>query len=265
MSMRIVATTILVTLVSASASVLAKELQHHEGGNASHNHGHEIHWGYAGKAGPEHWGELKEEFSTCNVGMRQSPIDVNAGVRIKTNLSNIKFDYKKVKGEVINNGHSIQVNYPAGSSINIDGEKYKLLQFHFHTPSENIVAGKHYDMEMHLVHENDKGELAVVAVFMKNGKHNKQLQSTWDIMPPKAGQKAMLTSAIFAGDLLPKDQTYTRFNGSLTTPPCSEGVSWFVMTNPIEVSEKQIAKFASVIGKDARPVQAINHRFVLGN
>ncbi len=259
MSIKVITAAALVSIMSVSGIVLAKESQH----LADDSHSHEVHWGYAGNAGPEHWGALKEEFSTCGVGTRQSPIDVSAGINVKSSLSTIKFNYQAVKGEVVNNGHTIQVNYPTGSSITTDGGTYNLLQFHFHTPSENIVAGKPYDMEMHLVHQNDKGELAVVAVFIKNGKHNQILQKAWDIMPGHPGEKAILGSNIAATDLLPTDKSYVHFNGSLTTPPCSEGVNWFVMSNPIEVSEKQITKFISVIGKNARPVQAINHRFVV--
>jgi len=260
MSKKVIAATLFVVMASASAIALAGESKHSEGDS----HGQDVHWGYEGKEGPEHWGSLKKEFSTCGAGTRQSPIDVSAGVKVDVSSSAIKFDYKKVKAEVINNGHTIQVNYPAGSSITVGDKKYNLLQFHFHTPSENIVAGRPYNMEMHLVHKSESGELAVVAVFIQQGKHNKALQQTWDVMPTKAGGKATLAKKFVATALLPNTKSYTKFNGSLTTPPCSEGVNWLVMNKPIDVSKKQLAKFLEVVGKNARPIQAINNRFVVG-
>jgi len=260
MSKKVIAATLFVAMASASVIALAKESQHSDGDS----HSQEVHWGYEGNEGPEHWGALKKEFSACNSGTRQSPIDVSDGVKVNFSLSAIKFDYKKVKAGVVNNGHTIQVNYPAGSSITVGGKKYNLLQFHFHTPSENIVAGRPYNMEMHLVHQSEKGELAVVAVFIKQGEHNKPLQQAWDVMPTKPGGKAKLAKKLVATALLPKNKSYTQFNGSLTTPPCSEGVNWFVMNNPIDVSKKQLDKFLKVVGKNARPVQATNNRFVVG-
>jgi carbonic anhydrase len=226
----------------------------------SSNHG--SHWGYEGHEGPAHWAEMSKEYGTCGTGMRQSPIDISATV--KANGQPIKFDYKNAKLEILNNGHTVQVNRHEGSSITVDGEKFELLQFHFHTPSENKVGGKPYDMEMHLVHKNAKGQLAVVGVFLKAGAANAVLEKAWAHMPGHVGDKEKVASvSINAADLLPADRSYNRFNGSLTTPPCSEGVKWFVMKSPIEVSAAQVKKFAKVIGHNARPVQALNNRFVL--
>ncbi|MBL1274800.1 MAG: carbonic anhydrase family protein [Ectothiorhodospiraceae bacterium] len=235
--------------VSIGSSVMA-------GGN------HGTDWGYEGHSGPEHWSNLSKEFGTCDKGTRQSPINITGGY--SSGLKPISFDYKSAKLDIVNNGHTIQVNRPEGSSITVDGERFELLQFHFHTPSENIVAGKPYDMEMHLVHKSEKGQLAVVGVFMKMGKENAVISEAWKHMPIKAGDTDTIASvSINAADLLPEGKAYARFNGSLTTPPCSEGVRWMVMKQPIELSSSQVKQFAKVVGENARPVQPLNSRFVL--
>ena len=226
--------------------------------------GHE-HWGYSGHEGPEHWAELKSEFATCKNGIRQSPIDINRTQLLAAQLGDIRFDYQAIAPEVVNNGHTVQVNYANGSAIAVDGEQFQLAQFHFHTPSENTVNGKPFDMEMHLVHKNAQGELAVVGVFFKQGKHNPELEKVWADLPASAGEKKTLADvSVNAVNLLPQKRTYVHFNGSLTTPPCSEGVNWFVMNEPMEASAVQIARFSKLIGRNARPVQRLNNRFVLG-
>ncbi len=219
------------------------------------------HWDYMGHNGPEHWADISKEFKLCGNGKEQSPINISD---VKTaNLPVIQFDYKPGSLEVLNNGHTIQVNHAAGSSITVDGEKYELLQFHFHTPSENIVDGKSFPKEMHLVHKNARGQLAVVGVFTKIGAKHRVLNKIWDHMPRKAGEKKMMASvSINAADLLPADRGYYSFNGSLTTPPCSEGVKWMVLKTPIEASSEQIKRFIQVIGTNARPVQPTHARRV---
>jgi carbonic anhydrase len=229
---------------------------------AGSGHGH---WGYSGHSGPEHWAELNSDFATCKSGTRQSPIDINRAQLMAAQLDDIRFDYRAISPEIINNGHTIQVNYANGSAITMNDEQFQLAQFHFHTPSENTVNGKPFDMEMHLVHKNVKGELAVVGVFFKKGKHNANLEKLWDNMPAATGEKKNpAATRLNAEDLLPQNRTYVHFNGSLTTPPCSEGVNWYVMNEPMEASAEQIARFAGVIGQNARPVQQLNNRFVLG-
>jgi len=223
------------------------------------------HWGYSGHSGPEHWAELNSGFATCKSGTRQSPIDINQSQLLAAKLDDIRFDYRAISPEIINNGHTIQVNYIKGSAIEVNREQFQLAQFHFHTPSENTVNGKPFDMEMHLVHKNAKGELAVVGVFFKQGKHNPELEKVWGSLPSSAGEKKLLAETnLNAVDLLPKNRAYVHFNGSLTTPPCSEGVNWFVMNEPMEASAEQIARFSKLIGQNARPVQQLNNRFILG-
>lgn len=230
---------------------------------ASENNG-AAHWGYSGTAGPSHWGQLSEAFKTCNSGTRQSPINVTETQAIKANLDALSFSYSPVQPEILNNGHTIQVNYAPGSHVRVAGKKYELLQFHFHTPSENKLAGKSFPMEMHLVHKSDDGQLAVVAVFIETGKENAVLKSAWEHMPTQAGKRAKLSNLkLSAESLLPKSREFAHFKGSLTTPPCSEGVNWVVLKTPIQVSKQQLAKFEKVIGENARPVQPLNDRFIL--
>ncbi|NOX42581.1 MAG: carbonic anhydrase family protein [Gammaproteobacteria bacterium] len=222
--------------------------------------GDSANWGYEGSTGPDHWAAMKQEFAVCSEGKRQSPINIDRSV--SADLGTIEFNYNDTKIEVVNNGHTIQVNNSADSSIKIGAGKFELLQFHFHSPSENTVGNKPFDMEMHLVHKNDQGELAVVGVFLKTGGANNQLSKFWKEMP-KSKDKKMLTASINPKDLLPANKSFYHFKGSLTTPPCSEGVSWFVMKDAVDVSKDQVKEFLAIVGNNARPVQADNGRFVL--
>ncbi len=220
------------------------------------------HWEYEGEHGSAHWGALKPEYSLCGDGMAQSPINISKSY--KTDLDSIGFSYKDTPLKIVNNGHTIKVKYKPGSTVTIDGGKYKLLQFHFHNPSEHEVEGKSYDMEMHLVHQNESGELAVVGVFIESEKHNDIIQTLWHNLSEEINkEKTVDTIKVNAADLLPDDRSYYRYYGSLTTPPCSEGVNWNVLKSPIEISDAQIKKFESVIGYNSRPVQPVNKRFVL--
>ena len=223
--------------------------------------GHGAHWGYEGDVGPERWGGLSHEFEKCSKGKKQSPIDIPSSAGASGH--ELKLSYKPSSLRVINNGHTIQVNYDEGSYITINGEKHHLLQFHFHTPSENVVDGKPYDMEAHLVHKSADGQLAVVGVFMKKGKHNPFLQTVWDNLPAKEGHEKTAAASINVLDFLPADKSYYHFEGSLTTPPCSEGVKWHVMKTHVEVSADQIATFANLFKANARPAQPLNGRKVL--
>jgi carbonic anhydrase len=224
---------------------------------------HEVHWGYEVEGGPAQWGTLKPEYALCGNGMSQSPIDIDK--TIKAELDNIAFSYKETPLKIINNGHSIQVNCEPGSSLTVDGETYELLQFHFHVPSEHTVKGQFYDMELHLVHKNKRNELAVVGVFMKKGQPNKIIQVLWNNLPAELNKENVVSEiSVNASGLLPKDRSYYNYFGSLTTPPCSEGVNWIVLKTPIEVSEEQVEKFRSVMGfNNNRPVLPVNKRFVL--
>ncbi|MGR3310783.1 MAG: carbonic anhydrase [Candidatus Brocadiales bacterium] len=223
----------------------------------------ETHWGYEGEAGPEAWGELSPDFALCSNGMNQSPIDISGAA--KKNLTDIVFDYRLTTLDILNNGHTIQVNYDKGSSIVIDGTgRYKLKQFHFHAPSEHTVNGKHFAMEMHLVHQSDDGELAVVGVLIEDGIYNWSFIPVWDNLPAGSGEEHHLNNVMVnVKDLLPGNRLYYRYDGSLTTPPCTEGVKWFVLTTPIKLSESQVASFKAIVHNNNRPVQPLNNREVL--
>jgi carbonic anhydrase len=219
------------------------------------------HWGYTGAEGPENWSKLSPKYSACS-GMNQSPIDLTG--LIEADLAPVQFDYKPGGSEVLNNGHTVQVTYAPGSKITLDGREFELKQFHFHAPSENHIEGRSYPMEGHLVHADKDGNLAVVAVMFEEGAANAALTTSWAEMPEKAGQKRRIAEPVSAEGLLPANRDYYRFNGSLTTPPCSEGVRWLVMKDPVTASKEQIERFAHVMHHpNNRPVQPINARAVL--
>lgn len=233
-----------------SGSVLSEDNSH--GG-----HG----WGYSGHWSPEHWASLSPDYSAC-AGNNQSPVNLTGFV--ESELEPMKIAYQDGGYEVINNGHSVQVNYKEGSYIELDGSKFYLKQFHFHAPSENNLEGKSYPLEAHLVHADKDGNLAVVAVLFEKGKANEALANAWESMPNHVGDKHKLAKIINAKELLPSSADYYRFNGSLTTPPCSEGVRWFVMKTIVTASAGQIEAFKSVMHEpNNRPVQPLNARVIM--
>lgn len=220
------------------------------------------HWGYIGEKGPENWGNLSEDFYTCQSGQSQSPVNLQSAV--DADLPTLKINYKDTPLRIINNGHTIQINYQPGSILTLDDEPYELLQFHFHHPSEHKVEGEALPMELHIVHKSKKGSLAVIGVFLKEGQANPTLQRVWQSMPRKQGKEQTISNInINVSDLLPKDQDYYRYFGSLTTPPCSETVNWIVLKEPVEISNQQIQKFAQIFPINARPVQQVKRRFLL--
>jgi carbonic anhydrase len=226
---------------------------------------HQTHWSYEGKTGPEHWGELDPTFSTCANGTAQSPINIeDPAIKEIEESEKITIDYQPTTFTLMNNGHTIQANAKtANNSIILDGTAYKLVQLHFHTPSEHQLDGKNFDMELHLVHKSDKGNLAVVGVMIKEGKENKALSDIWANMPKKETNKDIeLNKEVDVRSLLPDDQDSFLYNGSLTTPPCTEGVQWIVLEDSIEMSKEQIAAFRTIFPDDHRPVQPLNNREV---
>jgi carbonic anhydrase len=221
------------------------------------------HWGYEGEAGPQNWGKLDAKFALCASGKNQSPVDLKGF--IEADLKPLKLDYKAGIADILNNGHTVQINYAPGSSLAVDGRAFELKQFHFHSPSENKVNGKQFPLEGHLVHADKDGNLAVVAVMFQEGARNALLTRLWEKMPNRAGEKSALpTGRLSAAQLLPKERDYYRFDGSLTTPPCSEGVRWFVVKKPATASKAQIEQFSKAVGTaNNRPIQATNARTVL--
>jgi len=222
----------------------------------------DVHWGYSGHGAPEHWGELDPAFEICGGGVNQSPINLTGF--IEAEMVPITFNYTGLATEVLNNGHAIQANYAAGSTMTVAGKTFELKQFHFHSPSENQINGEYLPMEGHFVHADKDGNLAVIAVMYKVGDENGGMKKLWKQMPAEEGNKAGLATQVKAEELMPVDRDYYRFNGSLTTPPCSEGVVWIVMKNPVTVSEGQVKQFTDAMGHpNNRPVQGTNARPIL--
>ena len=218
------------------------------------------HWDYEGAEGPQAWGKLRPEYDKCATGSRQSPIDIRGGIAV--DLEPIKFDYRPSAFSVIDNGHTVQVNVEPGNSITITGRRYELVQFHFHRPSEERVNGRQYDMVVHLVHKDAQGRLAVVAVLLDRGSAQAIVQSVWNNLPLEKGDEVHAGTHIDLSQLLPEDKRYYTYMGSLTTPPCSEGVLWMVMKQPVPISMDQVAIFSRLYPMNARPIQQADGRLI---
>ena len=229
-------------------------------------------WHYEGDEGPSNWGMLSPKFASCASGRQQSPVDistpgrVSGGEALKTNFSpaNLRIVHHDHMADAINNGHTIQVNYSEGDTLTVGTTAYQLAQFHFHAPSEHTVNGKHFPMEMHLVHKTSDGKLAVIGVLIAEGGANAAFEPIWANLPKQKGMEHHFANVKVDVDaLLPTARTTYRYDGSLTTPPCSEAVKWFVMTSPIALSAAQIGAFTSIIRGNNRPVQPLNGRAVV--
>jgi carbonic anhydrase len=220
-----------------------------------------VHWGYEGAGGPEKWGDLDAASKVCSIGSQQSPIDI--GQTIKAQLAPLTIAWNRRADTIVNNGHTIQVNIAEGSTLAVGGDKSTLLQFHFHRPSEHLIAGKNFPMEAHFVHRYANGGLAVIGVLMATGKTNAVFKKIVSTMPALEGSAVKVDPAIDPNGLLPANRGYYRYSGSLTTPPCNEVVDWLLLTNPIQVAEADVAAFAKLYPMNARPVQKSNRRFVL--
>lgn len=220
------------------------------------------HWSYEGETGPLHWGDLKPEYFMCKAGKNQSPVDITDARTVEK--KHIGFRYFVGGDDVLFNGHAVQVNYRPGSFVTIDKKTYELKQFHFRTPSENTIDGKHFPMEAHFVHLDKNGNIAVLALMFEEGARNPELDKILEVLPKKVGQKARLKHAANASALMPMDVDYYRFNGSLTTPPCSEGVVWAVFKKTVTASADQIKAFRDELEvPNNRPLQPINARVIL--
>lgn len=219
------------------------------------------HWDYGTLHGPSHWSELNPEFASCGNGHHQSPIDIRNPQ--KADLPPLQFDYKPVPLDIIDNGHTIMINYAPGSSLTVGGKRYELKQFHFHRPSEEKINGKGFAMTVHLVHADAQGKLAVVAVLLQQGEDNALVRQLWSNMPTEKEKEEHLNNIQIDMDgLLPADRGYYTFSGSLTTPPCSEDVTWFVLKHPVTVSAAEIEQFSKLYRNDARPTQPLYDRVV---
>ena len=222
---------------------------------------HAPHWDYQGGAGPDAWGGLKPEFSLCRTGQRQSPIDIRDGLAV--DLDPITFDYQASRFAVLDNGHTVQVELAQGNSIDVGGKRFELQQFHFHRPSEERIDGRQFEMSLHLVHKDGQGRLAVVALLFDKGPAHPVLQQVWNNLPLERGEANPARAPLELAALLPADRRYYTYMGSLTTPPCSEGVQWIVMRHPVTLAPEQIEIFARLYPMNARPLQAASGRRIL--
>ena len=226
-------------------------------------HDGQAHWRYEGANGPQSWGKLKPDFNLCANGKRQSPINIDESVTLQGPAEPLQFNYKPSSGSVVNNGHTIQVDLDGDNAITVRGSSFKLLQFNFHHPAEERVNSRGFAMAAHLVHQNAEGQLAVVAVLLEPGVANDLINKIWTHMPLDTGDRVRMPAGLIdMNQLLPKDQRYYQFMGSLSTPPCTEGVLWLVLKQPTPVSREQIRLFSQLFPNNARPVQPLNGRAV---
>ncbi|MBL4697838.1 MAG: carbonic anhydrase family protein [Phycisphaerales bacterium] len=229
----------------------------------SANAGDDKKWGYTGELGPANWSQISSDCAVCADGKEQSPIDIPADA--PTNDADIVFSYQPTAINLVNNGHTVQVNYDSGSFMVAEGKKFTLLQFHFHALSEHTIDGEHTPMEVHFVHQSDDGEYAVVGVMLERGAAHAAFGPVLANMPVNAGETLTVEGVtINASAMLPADQSYYRYAGSFTTPPCTEGVRWFVMTTPVELSDAQVSSFESLYDNNYRPVQPMHEREFAG-
>jgi carbonic anhydrase len=221
-------------------------------------------WSYDGEKGPGHWGDLDPDFAACKAGREQSPIDIRHAQ--KAELPALRFEYKSGPLKIINNGYTaVRVNYAPGNGnfLVVGDQRYELTQFHFHRPSEEYIHGKSYDMVAHLMHKSSDGKVAAVAVLLNAGSANSTIQQLWQDMPMTPGKEEEIAGAeMNPAGLLPRDTGYYTYMGSLTAPPCTEGVTWFVLKTPVDISTAQINAFARLYPHDVRPVQPLCGRVV---
>ena len=245
---------------SPSLQHIVDEHRQAKAGGGGHAHAESPHWAYGGDGGPAAWGKLKAEFAKCASGTRQSPIDIRGGIAV--DLDPVQFDYKPSAFSVLDNGHTVQVNLPPGNAIQVQGRRYELVQFHFHRPSEERINGRQFDMVAHLVHKSLDGRLAVVAVLLDRGSAHGAVQQVWNNLPLEKGEENAAQAPLDLNQLLPQDRRYYTYMGSLTTPPCSEGVLWLVLQQPVPISPQQIDIFARLYPMNARPVQQAAGRLI---
>lgn len=219
-------------------------------------------WGYTGHNSPESWGSISPKNKMCAIGKNQSPINITTTLHI--DLDELKISYNGSSNKVVNNGHTIEVVVGDDNTIVLDKMIFNLKQFHFHSPSENKIDGKSFPLEGHFVNVDKDGNIAVIAVMFEYGKENKVLSKIWNKMPIKEGEENKLELKKIASELLPTNMAHYHFNGSLTTPPCTEGVRWIVLKTPVTVSKEQVKKFLNIMKHtNNRPVQPVNARVVI--
>lgn len=226
---------------------------------AAHEKGH---WSYSGETGPTFWGHLDPAFSACASGQQQSPINIETA--FMQSLDRLQIHYQPTKLSILNNGHTLQHTVDTGNYLDIGPDRYQLLQFHFHSPSEEAIGGKRFAMDVHLVHKNEAGQLAVLTVLLEQGRKDHPLFNTlWKSLPTQDETRIFDKKTFSPAEILPSDLNYWTFMGSLTTPPCTEGVRWLVLKTPVQLSKRQLDRFRKLYPTNARPLQALNQRAVL--
>ncbi|MBB3120469.1 carbonic anhydrase [Pseudoduganella violacea] len=218
------------------------------------------HWAYEGEFGPANWSKINSDWAKCGSGNRQSPIDIRDGMKV--DLEQINFDYRPSAFSVQDNGHTVQVTVGGGNFLSVQNRMYELQQFHFHRPSEERINGKGFEMVIHLVHKDADGRLAVLALLLERGKPQPAIQTVWNHLPLEKRDIAMPSVVLDPNDLLPQRRDYFTYMGSLTTPPCTEGVLWLVMKEPVQASPAQMALFSRLYPLNARPIQAGSGRMI---
>jgi carbonic anhydrase len=238
---------------------------------SSQHKDNQAHWGYKPDNGPSNWGKLNRDWTLCAEGNQQSPIDLSGARREQFDKMELEFPTASLRIihqthvlDAIDNGHTIQINYDGGETFKIGSESYALRQYHFHSPSEHTVNGSHYPMELHLVHVSEEKKLAVIGVFIQEGRHNEAFDRIWSNLPTQPGQEVHHENVqVDVDHILPENRATYRYLGSLTTPPCSEDVRWFVYSEPIELSINQIKAFQKIFHGNNRPTQPLNDRTLL--
>lgn len=222
-----------------------------------------VHWSYRGHTGPEYWATLSEDFAACGEGREQSPIDLpeDSAIDASTDAA-ITIDYEPVTANLVNNGHTVQANVSPGSRIIVQGTAYDLRQFHFHLPSEHTEDGEHTAMEVHFVHADAEGDLAVVGVLMEKEGGESAFTDLWRNLPTEEGDEAAIDEPFDLTEFLPDDRDQYQYDGSLTTPPCTEGVRWIVLDDPVSVTPRQVAAYRQIFHTSNRPTQPLNDRLV---
>jgi carbonic anhydrase len=225
--------------------------------------GEETRWGYDGEFGPQAWSRLRPEYGQCATGTRQSPIHIQDGNTLQGPAEPLQFHYQPSSAMVVNTGRTIQVDVVGDNTLTVRGSTYKLTNIQFHHPSEERINDRAYTMAAHLIHRNIDGQIAIVAVLMDPGQPNTLINKVWTYMPLDVGDRVRMPAGLLdLNEVLPQDQRYYQFIGSLTAPPCSENVLWMVLKQPIQISPEQLRLFAQLYPRNARPVQPLNGRVV---
>jgi carbonic anhydrase len=224
-------------------------------------HDHSVHWSYEGEAGPEHWGNLSPDYRIARSGHQQSPIDIVSSLAVPADLAPLEFHYAPASVSFENNGHTLQHDEETGGWLAVGKRRYQLKQFHFHVPSEHTLDGESFEVEVHLVHEDAKGSVAVVGIVGNRGSSHPAFTLLHGELPA-TGATLSTSQRLDPTDFLPEDRTYYRYDGSFTTPPCTEGVDWFVLKQPKDASTANIENLRALLGKNNRPIQPLYDRKV---